>query len=1112
MLYLRFPTCLFLFSLSTLLSAKEPRFTDSEQQFIKKHNQIVLGGDPDWEPMIIKQSNGTITGFERELLDEIEKSSGLEIELITGVWNDIVHKARNKEIDGLVYSSPQPERKQFFNWSKTYNRFKVGFYSTLNQDVLQDINDLEGATIGVQENDQFSNNYIDSLRNVQLKVFSTRSEMIEGLLTEEVDYIFGALDINYYLWKNSISGVHLVLLPKDKGFDAVYSIRNDWPELVSILNKSLDAIGQETILGIMNKWLEPESSNGLPTEDQIFLNQFDHLNLVTTEKWMPIVDVKPTGELNGWLGDYMRLIENTMGFPFEPMATGDSSVIDSMARLDNTVFVYPDFFQKRPQFHYSEPILEIPYGLGMIKGVFFDDINNLGSIKVAVLKYNPHIQRIKQAYPNIEIQITSSTKESLDRILSGDLDGYIGSISTLNHHIHSLGYSEVFIAGLLDIKTTLHFSSSNQELIDVMNRTMKLVPNGKKQEIIRNWYGGSTIVEDRSLAIKITLIFIVVISIVSIWAFSLWFQIKKRKSLHEKLLTNQANVYALIENSDALIYSIDPNLRIIVTNNAFVNFLKHYSDIPVENGTSLAKVIPEKFRDAWILRYTRALNGEKYSVQDNMEFFGISRTFITHLNPIKINGEVLGVSCLTEDVTHLTRLNQYMISLMNSSYDYIFIKNLEGRYVMASQTLAEINGFDSWKEFVDKSDKELGLNDSEMFQAEDQRVLRDHVHIINKEQNHLDQYGNERWMQTTKEPIFNEAGEVIGLSGISRDITEKRKGEQEQKMLISTIENSQDLIFFLDHEFQFIYMNAAGKALLGFEEIQGVSVSEIIHPVTYKVLINALKNIVLKGEPWHEEFEVISKSDSRKITMDNHIMSIFDDDGDFICYVSVSRDVTERNILQEQIIDAKLNQELVNASLKAADNERVRIAHDLHDGIQQQIATVSIYLQSIDWDSNPQGVIQDSLSKLNETIADIRRMSNRMLPRALMSVGLQGVIYDEVQTINKKSALKLSFHENLGEHRIDAEVELNLYRIFQEGISNILKYSKANEVQIQLLLSGNVLTMVIEDDGVGFDRIQKTDAGIGLSSMSHRAESIGAHLEVDTVPGEGTSILVEVKL
>lgn len=1086
--------------------------TDQEKAFIREHPVVVFGGDPEWEPMVIQKTGGMVTGYEQDMLQEISRITGLGFELKAGVWEDMVRQAKSRLIDGLVYSSRLPEREPYFLFSIPYNQFKVGFYSAADKTGI----DLPGKSVGVQVSDQFSNNYLDRLSMVSKKTYNTRSEMVQALLTGEVDFIFGAMDISYFLWKNSIPGVKLAHLPQDAGFGALYSIRKDWPELVSILNKAIEAIGEQRRLEIMEKWLMLGNGSGdfLSEAELKYLRQHDTLHLVTIQKWMPIVQVDATSRLGGWLGDYFRLVNEQVGFEVMAVGTGDSAVIDSMMALPNTVFIYPDFHYKKAGLVYSEPILSIPYGLAMRRGSpFFNDVRSLGRIKVGVLSYNPHLKEIAAAYPNLEIIRLSNSANGFDRILSGELDGYIGSISTLNYHIQALGYSELFIASLVDFSTTLHFSSMEPALIQILDKAMIRVPEAEKQRFIKNWYGARSFTKvDKRLAYQIGVGSFLVLLVLVGWVYSLRRLIAKRKVVEAHLKENQARLMALIENSEALIYSLDTDLRIIAKNSAFERFMEHFTTLPIRLGDSLVGFIPDEFREKWTGRYRRALAGERYTVEDSAVFHDSQRNFITHFNPIEVGGKVVGISCLTEDVTQFTRLNKYMISLMDASYDYLFIKGKDRRYVVASQSMAEVNGLASWHDMVGKTDEEIHPVNAHEPYPDETRVLEEGLHSINKVHSFLDKDGEMRWVQTTNEPIHNQQGDIIGLAGVSRDITEQRKAEQEQQLLISIIENSQDFISFVNADLEFIYMNKAGLDLLGLDSYQGVLLNEIMDAVTFKVLKNGLKHKVGKGLAWNEEFEVLHQRTGAAISMDHHILAVYDQEDQVVCYGNIARDVTERNKLQEQIIEAKLDHELMHATLKVEDSERNRLAHELHDGIQQQIAAVSIYLQSLDSQGRSiDQVIQNSIAKLNDVIGEIRGISHSLMPRGLKSLGLTATLHDEMQKL-AGGRMSFQFHENLGAVRFSAEVELNLYRIFQESITNIMKHSQASQVLVQLILSGHMLSLIIEDDGKGFDVTLDDDFGLGLASIQNRAGVLGGHVEIHSAPDEGTSILVEVQV
>lgn len=1112
-------TCFaFLAYLSVFFSqAQKITLSKAEQEFVANHPVITLGSDPEWEPLIIADDEGTITGFERDILNEIEKLTGLTFHIKAGIWEHIVAQAKNREIDGLLYSSPQPEREEYFLFSKPYNQFQVGFYGRLTEPALSDTVQMAGKRVGVQVSDQFCNNYVDGIPILEKVTFQTRAQMIQALLAGEIDLIFVALDFNYYLFRNTISGIKLVYIPEHPGFNLVYSIRKDFEPLVTILNKSIDAIGKTERLRIANRWLQVGNTIGrefLDTEEQRFLEEHGVIKVVTVPNWLPIIKVSEGGESSGLVADYLELIRQKLAVEMQIIGAQDSVTFEKFEQVPNAVFVFPDLKGKKPLYHYSEPFLSIPYGLAMRKGSpFFNDIRSLGEIKVAVLDHNPHYEDIKAAYPNLIIVPVAQTANAMDRIMSGDLHGYIGSISTLNYRIQSQGYSDLFIAALTDFKTELHFSAPNQEVVNVLSKAANSIPDAEKQTLIKKWYGAEGVKEiDTTLALQIALVSVLVLSVMFGWIYSLRRLIRKRSRIQQLLLKNQANLLALIENSDSLIYSLDIDMQLLAKNSSFEKFAKHYYDAPLSIGDVLVEHMPDNLRELWTQRYMRALEGEKYSVQDTSTIDGELRHYITYLNPITVQDRVVGVSCITDDVTELAKLNQYMISLMDTAYDYIFIKNRDRKYVVASQSLADLFGYTSWRNLIGKRDEDINEHNAKQLIEEDIRVLEEGLHSINKEYKINDHKGEVHWIQSTTEPIYDDSGKVVGLSGMGRDITKRREAERQQRMLISSIENSSDFISFLNADFEFIYVNSYGIELLEFEDYEGKNLNALLDPVTFKIVKNGLEKHVLQGKFWEAEFEVRKWITKEVVPMDSQIFAIYDDDEGFICYCNVSRDLTERNKLQEEIMKSKVNEQIMSATLKAEDKERYRIAHELHDGIQQKIATVNIYLQSLEGVSGEPGrILTSSIEKLNEAINEIRSMSHSLVPRALRNSGLTATLQDEVEQLNKNTPLQLEFHENVKLERFHQDIELNLYRIFQEATANIFKHAEATTVMIQLLKSGSMLSLMIEDNGRGFEVRQKGNSGFGLSSIRNRAAVIGAHVEIDSVPNEGTSILIELQ-
>lgn len=1108
----RFLFILIFTSLLEFLYGQAVQLTPAEQAFVDTASVIVLGGDASWEPMIIQNTDGSISGFEQDYLDELSRLTGLKFEIKAGIWKDIVEEANKGQIDGLLYSSPEPQRLKYFKFSQPYNKFRVGFYSHASHQTLSDTIELKDKVVGIQKSDQFLNNYLDGIPYITKKQYNTRREMVEAILSGEIEYFFSALDFNYYLWKNSIPGIRLIYIPDDEGFDVVYSINKSKSIILGILNKGIAAINPSQRNLLMNKWLRvDQSSSQLLSERQYkYLLENPKVTIVARANGMPIVSIE-NERIGGLLGDYLDLMSSKL--PVNFIGVEDTGQVSIPGSTD-VVYLSEGLNAKQAYLHETDPFLTIPHGMVMQRGrPFYGDIGSMGDLRIGVLTHEFYQESIAVQYPNIQTVSIDGIEEALSEVLVGNIDGYIGSIAELNYYIQSQGYSDLFIAALTDYNSDIRFASSNPMLIEVFQQAINEIKDVEKQELIKKWYGSGLVsIIDKRLAYQIAIISGVLLAVLVGWIFSLRRQIKKRKRFQVLLQQNQADILALVENTDALIYSLDINLYLRAKNSAVEQFMLHYTDEPIRIGSLWLDYYPANEKDKWMQRFLRALEGEKYSVQDTMIVDGQVRTFVTSFNPIMIDGMASGVSCIGEDVTELVKVNQYMLSLMDTAYDHIFIKDLDRRYVIASQSLADLNGFTSWKEMIGKRDLEINEFNARQVADDELRVLEDGLHAINKEHQFMDRDGEVRWVQATTEPIYGQDGQIIGLSGVSRDVTRRREAERQQKILISSIENSSDFISFLDDRFRFIYINKFGVERLGFQDYENVHIQEVLDEVTFKIVANGFQKYALQGKIWEVEFDVIHRQTGEQIPLDHQIFPIYDDHEGFICYANVARDLTERNKLQAQVLRAKVNEQLMNATLKAEDQERFRIAHELHDGVQQKIATVNMYLQTLEENSEENKVIlANGIERLNEAIAEIRNMSHSLIPRALRNSGLTATLQDEVEQLNSNTSLEATFHENVGNKRFHQDIELNLYRIFQEATTNIFKHAHASSILVQLMEIDERLSLVIEDDGDGFEMKDVGERDFGLSSIKNRAAGIDAHIEIDSVPGQGTSILIELE-
>lgn len=198
--------------------------------------------------------------------------------------------------------------------------------------------------------------------------------------------------------------------------------------------------------------------------------------------------------------------------------------------------------------------------------------------------------------------------------------------------------------------------------------------------------------------------------------------------------------------------------------------------------------------------------------------------------------------------------------------------------------------------------------------------------------------------------------------------------------------------------------------------------------------------------------------------------------------------------------------EVANALIEGQDAERKRLAMDLHDGVMPMIGSLQMLIDS---NFEKHYVYPEMKFSIKEIGADIRELTHRMLPSQLESKGLVATLENYIQQLKQNSKIKFRFFTNL-KNRLPATLEMNIYFLFYEMINNAVKHSGASEIIVQLLETSNATRLSVEDDGSGFDT-KKEYNGIGLKNIRQRVTYLNGTIDIDSVPGEGVSFLIEIK-
>ncbi len=222
-------------------------------------------------------------------------------------------------------------------------------------------------------------------------------------------------------------------------------------------------------------------------------------------------------------------------------------------------------------------------------------------------------------------------------------------------------------------------------------------------------------------------------------------------------------------------------------------------------------------------------------------------------------------------------------------------------------------------------------------------------------------------------------------------------------------------------------------------------------------------------------------------------------------------------IKQKIIFQKELNNqqnESFNAIVALQDKERKRIAQDLHDGLGPVLSAAKIKLTEADSSSlseKEHSIYAAATRLLDEASAELRNISHNIMPASLSKLGLESALKNLFDSISY-SGLAIHFNVHGFEKRLFEETEIALYHIILELVNNVVKHAAAKNLSVQLIKYPQYINLTVEDDGVGFDitKIQSSKDGIGLNSLRSRVELLKGKLEIDSVPGSGTTIIADI--
>ncbi|HTQ28406.1 MAG TPA: ATP-binding protein [Puia sp.] len=209
----------------------------------------------------------------------------------------------------------------------------------------------------------------------------------------------------------------------------------------------------------------------------------------------------------------------------------------------------------------------------------------------------------------------------------------------------------------------------------------------------------------------------------------------------------------------------------------------------------------------------------------------------------------------------------------------------------------------------------------------------------------------------------------------------------------------------------------------------------------------------------------------------------------------------------------KLQRERILAEITIQENERKRIAADLHDSLGPLLSAVKLNINSIDISPEDRMVLDKAGRSLDEIIGSMRQISYDLLPNTLEMKGLTEAVRDFISHVGYRKGINIQLYV-VKDIQVPKEKEIHVFRMIQEIIHNAIKHAEAANLQIGLSVEDNWLLLLAKDDGKGFDvdLEKEKSSGLGLKSLESRCEILSGILSLESQPGYGTNYFVKIPM
>lgn len=601
--------------------------------------------------------------------------------------------------------------------------------------------------------------------------------------------------------------------------------------------------------------------------------------------------------------------------------------------------------------------------------------------------------------------------------------------------------------------------------------------------------------------------------VVTEWAGTIT-DITERKQAEEALRESEERYRDLVENSRELICTHDLNGLVLSANPASAAALGYDPDTFVGK-KSIRDILAPEVRDQFDEYMARLCRDRATTGIMCVQTKSGERRIWEYYNSLRTEGVATPiVRGMARDITEQRRAQKALHEseeryreLFENAREALYVHDLSGRYTSFNRAAEQLSGYPRdeiigkhFSNFVAPAHLKY-VRENFCKKLDDEGETTYEIDLITKDRRRVPVEVSSR--------LIYENGKPVGVQGVARDITDRKRADEARARFELIVESSDDAIIGKTLDGTIVSWNSGAEKIYGYSarEVIGCHISILVPPDRNDEVPRHLERI-RRGESISHYETLGRRKDGKLINVSLTISPIRDAVNKIVGVSTIARDVTKSKQAEKAL------QTFSRRLIEAQEAERQSIARELHDEIGQVLTAVRINLQSLQR-SGPAlqaSPIEESLSIVDEALDRVRELSLNLRPSVLDNLGLSSALRWYVDRYARRSGIVADLSNEIEDGlRLRVEVETACFRIVQEALTNVARHAQATQVSVRLRRSNGNLELKIQDNGVGFNvgallKDSPPAWALGLRGMEERAVAAQGSFKIDSAPMRGTEV------